>query len=246
MTSETQTAAPYFAFKTLTNMIERMEEHGPPPRIDRTFLTGMSGAGQTQFISGLRSLGLIDPEDNTVLPPLTALVENPDQRPELIGELVRTRYPEAVELGKTKATTGQLVEVFAEHYGVRGDTARKAIAFFLKAAEYGGVPVSPNFKTPARPRSNGAKRAAAKPRGAKKDDEVRRDPPPPGPTGLHPALAGLLGDIPKRGETWTQQEHDDFMAAFTAIIKIAAPVSEVSTDIEVDTDDDTDDEWGDI
>ena len=246
MASETQTpAAPYFAFKTLTNIIERMEEHGPPPQIDRTFLTGMSGAGQTQFIAGLKSLGLIS-DDNAVLPPLVELVENPDKRPELIGGLVRSRYSEAVELGKTNATTGQLVTVFADHYGVRGDTARKAIAFFLKAAEYGNVKVSPNFKTPGRPRSAGSKKATkvtAKPSGGSNGPP---DPPPAGPTGLHPALSGLLGDIPKRGETWTKEEHDDFMAAFTAIIKIAAPISVSPSDEDVVDDVEDEDEWGEV
>ncbi len=237
MDAQTPTATPaYFAFKTLTNMIVRMEEHGPPNRVDRTFLTGMSGAGQTQFIAGLKSLGLID-EDGVVQPRLTELVSNPDDRAQLMGQLVRERYPEAVALGQTNATTGELVEVFKNSYGVQGDTARKAIAFFLGAAKYAGdIQLSPNFKTPTVRTGAGSNKRRAR---SAKETETN-DTPNAGnglPTGLHPALAGLLGDLPRRGQTWTKVEHDRFKAAFDALLPIAAPIADESTD------DNDDDNW---
>ena len=40
--------------RTLTNMLTQMEEHGPPNRIDRSFLSSMAGAAQSQFIHGLK------------------------------------------------------------------------------------------------------------------------------------------------------------------------------------------------
>lgn len=230
---------PYFAFKTLTNMIQKMEEHGPPNRVDRTFLTGMSGAGQTQFIAGLKSLGLIAEGNGAVQPRLIQMVSDADGRPALMGQMLRERYPEAVALGEGNATTGELVEVF-KAYGVQGDTARKAIAFYLQAAKYAGdIPLSPNFKTPTVSSGGGGGRKRGRP--AKKDvPEVV--PKLDGiPTGLHPALAGLLGDIPKRGQTWTQDEHDDFKVAFDAVLKIAAPISDEGQ-AEDDTGDDED--WG--
>jgi len=224
-----KTPPPYFAFKTLTNMIVKMEEHGPPIRIDRTFLTGMSGAGQTQFLAGLRSLGLIA-EDGTVQPTLVELVNRPDDRPALFGQLLRERYPEAVELGKDRATTGMLVEVFNE-YGVQGDTARKAIAFYLQAAQYAGdIPLSPNFKTPTVRTGTGSRKRGRPARAPASDEGQNNGNALNAPAGLHPALAGLLGDIPKRGQTWTRTEHDDFMDAFRAVIKIAAPIVAPSAD----------------
>jgi len=227
MTEQTASPPPYFAFKTLTNMIVKMEEHGPPPRIDRTFLTGMSGAGQTQFIAGLKSLGLID-EDGVVQPNLVELVNKPDERPALIGQILRERYPEAIELGSGNATTGQLVEVF-NGYGVQGDTARKAIAFYLQGARYAGdIPLSPHFKTPTvKAQGGGSKKRTKK---APPPAETPLTPVNHGvPSGLHPALAGLLATIPKQGQTWTQEEHDRFKAAFDPVLAIAAPVSDDET-----------------
>ena len=240
MDAETKTAPPpYFAFRTLTNMIVKMEEHGPPNRVDRSFLTGMSGAGQTQFIAGLKSLGLID-DDGAVQPRLTEMVSKPDERPALIGQMLRERYPEAVALGETNATTGELVEVF-NRYGVQGDTARKAIAFYLNAADYAGdIPRSPNFKTPTVKSGTGTRRRG---RPAKTEQQTPGGNGAGGgglPTGLHPALSGLLGDIPKRGQTWTQQQHDDFMEAFTAVLKIGAPIVNEQT-----AEQDDEEEWPD-
>jgi hypothetical protein len=228
MAPETATTTPaYFAFKTLTNMLVKMEEHGPPNRIDRTFLSEMSGAGQTQFIAGLKALGLID-EEGRVQPRLTQLVSDTDDRPRILGQILRERYPRAVALGDSNATTGELIEVFKEAHGVQGDTARKAIAFYLQAAKYAGdISLSPNFKTPTI-RSGGGS--------AKKRGRPAKEPISGGgggtpidngmPAGLHPALAGLLGDLPRRGQTWTQVEHDQFKAAFDAILPIAAPIAE--------------------
>jgi hypothetical protein len=146
--TESATAAPpYISFRTLLNLIERMADEGVPPRIDRSFLSGLSGGYQTQVLAALRSLGLMD-DDGKVKPRLLTLVGQPDQRPALIAEIVRERYPEAVALGEEKATQGQLEDQF-KRYGITGTTLRKAIAFYLHAANYTGITVSPYFKIPS-------------------------------------------------------------------------------------------------
>lgn len=219
-------APPYFAFKTLTNLLTQLEQHGPPTRIDRTVLTSMSGAGQTQFIAGLKSLGLID-AGGVVQPSLVALVTQPEDRPTLIGQIVREHYPDAVALGSGNATTGELLELFREKHGVQGDTARKAIAFYLGAAKYAGdIRLSPNFKTPTIRTGTGSRKRAKSTTNDDADQHQRRrhEDPPSAFSDLHPALAGLLGDLPKRGQTWTQGERDDFMDALVPVLKIAAPI----------------------
>jgi hypothetical protein len=139
------------------------------------------------------------------------------------------------------SVTGELVDVFREEHGVQGDTARKAIAFYLQAAKYAGdIPLSPNFKTPTIKTGAGSSRKRGRP--AKTAENTPPQPPVNGlPSGLHPALAGLLSDIPKRGQSWTQDEHDDFMAAFKAVIKIAAPISDRTGDDEADFDEEFED-----
>jgi hypothetical protein len=231
---------PYFAFKTLLNTLDQMKEKGIPTRVDRTFLVGMSGAGQTQFIAGLKSLGLID-GSGAVQPRFTELVQaSPTDRKRVLGEVLRDRYPEAVELGTTNATTGQLVEVFRD-YGVTGDTARKAIAFYLGAARYAGdVPVSPMFTTPKVTSSPGAKRRPKRSKLAAETNNGDNPPDPPANSGgggysdLHPALAGVLSELPKRGRGWTVARRAEFMATFQAVANFTIPVIEDEYETEED------------
>jgi hypothetical protein len=244
METQTETvttpAPPYFAWKTLLNTIERMQEHGPPNRIDRSFLSNMSGAGQSQFMSGLRSLGLID-KDGVVQDALKDLVNKPDERRALIGRILRERYPEAVELGKTTATTGELMDVFRKHYGVQGDTARKAIAFYLKAARYAeDIPLSPHFKTPTVKRAAGGSATSRTTRAitAGTGASSTTDPLSTRPTmtvEVDTALAGVLMRLPAKGAGWSEERREEFKRTFGMVLDFAYPVEAPSVD-EVDAD----------
>lgn len=174
--STTGFSAPYIPFKTLTNLIQRMAEEGMPDRIDRTYLGTQSGTMQTYLIKTLQSFGLIEGEQGEVTDALRDLVANPDERPTLIGNLVRQYYPEALALGPG-ATHGQLEEVFTQHYGVAGDTRRKAITFFLHAAKFAGITLSRHFKMPR------ASSGATKTRGAG-SRRVKRQQPPADPAAV--------------------------------------------------------------
>src|SRR5215218_1518244 len=149
---------PYPAFKTFTNFLEGLEEKQQqfPPRIDRGYLRGLSGVSQSQLLAALRTFDLIDEEGN-VTPALKELVVNADDRPRLVGDIVRAYYPEMVKLGEENATSKMLEDAFAE-YGLSGSTRRKAISFFLKAAEWGGIKLSPYFAVPRATSGNGSKR----------------------------------------------------------------------------------------
>ncbi len=147
----TKWTPPYTAFRTILNLIERMEKGAAPPRIDRSFLSGSEGA-KTQIIAALKSLGLIG-KDGEVTPKLVELVKNSATRPNLFRALIEAHYADQIALGKVHATQRQLEESF-DKYELGSETRRKAIAFYLHAAKYAQVPLSPNFKAP-RLRSGG-------------------------------------------------------------------------------------------
>ena len=139
--------APYTPFKTLINFVGRLEEKGMPPKIDRSYLTWLSGLGQSQLLAALRAFGLID-DTGHVTDRLKALASSADNRPGLIADLLREYYPGAVALGKINATQAQLEDEFKKQYSLSGSTLRKAVAFYLNACEYAGVQKSPNWRTP--------------------------------------------------------------------------------------------------
>jgi hypothetical protein len=153
--------APYIAFRTVLDLIERMAVNGAPPQIDRSYLHTYSGGYRSQVIAALTSLGLLNENTNVQQPLLDLVAADEAKRKVLMGELVNTFYGEAVELAKIKATTKQLEDLFAEKYGLSGNTKAKGIAFYLNASKWAGVTVSPNFRTPTTTPSSKKRRTTA-------------------------------------------------------------------------------------
>jgi hypothetical protein len=220
-------APPYFAFRTLLNTLEDMKT-GVPNRIDRSFLVGMSGAGQTQFITGLKSLGLIDAAGN-VSERLRQMAQgSPTDRKRILSEVLKERYPEAVKLGETNATTAQLLEVFRD-LGATGDTARKGIAFYLQAAKYAGdIPLSRYFQTPKISSGAGSSRKRRKASdSAKPIEEIEQDNGGGGGTPFpefHPVLSGVLGEFPAYPAGWTKARRDEVVKMFELAVDFTIPI----------------------
>lgn len=139
---------PYISWRLLLRLVERLESNRPP-RIDRTVLTG-SNQSKSQTILALKSLELID-QEGALTASFTQLIEAGDRRPAVVHALLERFYEGPVELGRVNGTQQQLEEEF-RRYGVSGSTVRKAISFFLKAAEYAELQTSPHFRVPPAPR----------------------------------------------------------------------------------------------
>ncbi len=165
---------PYVSFGTLLGQIEKMESLGVPTKVDRSFLAGLSPAYQSQVLNALQFLGLAD-DAGTPMPRLHDLVSRPQDRPGIMRNLLTRCYPVQVELASVNATHGELEDEFRKH-GLSGDTLRKATMFFLHAAAYSGLPVSPHFRSGRGP--TGATRAtpARPPVARRKSVNVERKP----------------------------------------------------------------------
>lgn len=152
---------PYVPFKTFLNFLEKLEQL-VPPRIDRSFLNRYySGTMGSMLLIALRFLGLIEGEDHRVTDALERLVNEKASRKQLLKELLHDRYgPVFSDVGDlSKATHGLLEQSFKQRYKIDGETRRKAISFFVHAAQETGIPVSMYIRTA----SNPGPRAASKP-----------------------------------------------------------------------------------
>jgi hypothetical protein len=146
-----------------------MEREGVPARIDKSYLVGMAGGTQNQLKHAMRSLGLIGEDGKTPTQTLIDLAKKPGERPQLVASILRERYPTLVGLGQD-ATKGLLDEALGE-YKLNGVTARKAATFFVSAATYAGIPLSPHIKPKDRPTGTSApRRPARRKRNAGQDD----------------------------------------------------------------------------
>lgn len=201
---------PYISFAQLENVLERMRNEGVPARIDRSYLASWSGSAQAQFLKATQSLGLRD-EHGRPTDTLKRLVTEVDERPAIIGDIVRAKYPGAVALGDD-ATQSQLEEVFREYPGISGSTTRKAITFYLHAAKFAGIPTSPFFKA-ARASSSGGSARTSRPRTTRRTgapEDNGHDKKPASTQGaLHPAILTLVQNLPRFPEDGTKPVFPD-------------------------------------
>ena len=152
----------YIPFSTFETVVDRMASIVLPKQLDRTFLKTFSGTEQTKIFQAFRFRGLID-ADNRPTEMLRALVGKPDERSSLLGEIIHEHYSWALHLG-LDATEQELLDAFREHgNNIDGETRRKAITFFIKAADAANIQVSKLWRSrPGRPtgRSTPARRAS--------------------------------------------------------------------------------------
>jgi hypothetical protein len=135
-------AAAYLPFRTFQSVIDSLE-HGVPKKLDRS-MWRQASVVQGQIMSALRFFSLIDDNDAPT-PALIRLADpvNREKRPEQIGALLRHAYRTVLDEHNLDQMTPRMLEEMMEQYGVTGDTRRKAVAFFLRAAKFAGLSMHP-------------------------------------------------------------------------------------------------------
>lgn len=152
--------APYLPLLTFQSAIESLE-HGIPKKIDRTIWRSQSGIIQSQILMALRFFGLVDNDDRpTQL--LHEFVEKKDERKRLMADLVNVAYAEIIKHDLTKMTP-RMLEDAIDQYNVSGDTKRKAVTFFLKAAKFADIPMHPSLSSQVRNTGPRKRKAGKKP-----------------------------------------------------------------------------------
>lgn len=146
---------PYISYQSFKNLLTHLEA-SVPPRLDRS-VWGKHYSGSTglQLLAALRFLGLIEGQANLVTPLLEQLVEERESRKQLLAKILHERYAPVFDtvLDLSKATPAMLEEAFRKLYGIREDTLRKAISFFIHAAQDAEIPISGRITEKTRTRS---------------------------------------------------------------------------------------------
>jgi hypothetical protein len=145
----------YVPFTTFLAAIDSLE-HYIPHQIDTSVWPTYSGAIQSQLLGAFRFLGLIDNSGKPTLD-LKMLVQDKTNRKVTMRKILESRYARLVSLGLTKVSPKQFDEA-VRGYGMTGETHKKVISFFLQAAKYSELPLSPlllrkvRFSSPRRHR----------------------------------------------------------------------------------------------
>ena len=143
--SEKKLAAVYVSFATFKSAMDQLGQ-GMHSKIDRSVFVGFAWSIQNQLFAGMRFLGLIN-ADSEPTETLEELVQGSEaEKKEKLKQVLEQRYAGLFALDLTKTTPHTLAAKLGELYDVSGDTRDKAVRFFLSAADYVGVPLSPLFK----------------------------------------------------------------------------------------------------
>jgi Family of unknown function (DUF5343) len=154
-------AAVYVSWKTFLNSIELLSKAELPNVIDKTVFTGMAFSVQNQLFTGMRFLGLIDEKSRPTADLESVTGVDEAARKLKLKEIFQRKYAELFALNLKKTTPDELEKKMSESYGVRGDTCDRAVRFFVGAATYLGIEMSPLFggkKTNGMSRGTGAKK----------------------------------------------------------------------------------------
>lgn len=219
----------YVSYKAFTRFINTLRDGHLPSRIDRSILGAMSGSGQSALLGSLEFLGLIDAggKPQPVLEQLVTL--NGAQYDAKLKELLLASYGFLLkEMDLRRATGAQVHEAFRKQ-NVQGSTAVKAIAFFLAAAKDAGIEVSKHVKPPVtttqrRTSQRGSLRASDE----DEDDEGQQNNAGGGfiSPEVHPALAGILMQLPPHGSELSKKDRERFLRAFEAVLTLVYPTEE--------------------
>jgi len=134
---------PYLPFASFLTALDQLAQ-GMPNVISKEVFPSHSGLLQGQVISALRFFDLIDEHGTPLGDHLERLAveRETEQRRANIRPLVKSAYPDLIKLDLAKVSPSQLDAAFAG-YGVTGDTKKKAKIFFLHAAKFAELKLSP-------------------------------------------------------------------------------------------------------
>jgi hypothetical protein len=172
--------APYLPFKTFINSLDTFSQ-GLPSWLDRTIWKSQAGITQGQIMNTYRFFGLVD-ESDCATDALREMVEHPEQRSSVLRGLLEATYGEQFGLDFTTTTPKLLEDMFVDCYAVTGATKQKAITFFLKAARFANITLSPFLLTQIRNTSNRRRRGKSKESSAaitKQNGSLGENNPPP-------------------------------------------------------------------
>ena len=146
---------PYVPFPSLKSFVQNAGQQGLANRIDRSVLTNFSGSTQTQLITALRFLGLIDAKGHpTDRLEMLVKTSGTDEWSNVLAALLRDTYPALFDgFDLARATPNQFGERFRGTFPGSDAVQRKAVTFFLGAAQDAKIPISPHITKNKKPRT---------------------------------------------------------------------------------------------
>lgn len=181
---EQKSTVAYAPFKTFLSAVESLEQ-GVPQRIDSSIWPSYSGAIRSQLLGAFRFLRLVD-ENSRPTQELKQLIEHKTARKSVLRKILEASYPELVGMNLSTTTPKQFDEAM-RGFGMQGDTHVKATSFFLQAARYSELPISP-LLLERRPRGTATRKQKTTNSGAVRTQEELENEPTPAVEGTSKSI----------------------------------------------------------
>jgi Family of unknown function (DUF5343) len=139
--TEKKPTVPYVPFKTFLSAIDAIKDN-VPANINRSVWPNISGVMISQILGAFRFLGLIHPDGRPTdeLHAFAAAKESERKTMMTLWVLDNYKFATAKDLAKMDPST---LNREMRKFNVNGATLTKAITFFLQAARYAELPLSP-------------------------------------------------------------------------------------------------------
>jgi len=134
-------AVAYVPFLTFLAAIDALARRPDHDRFDTSVWPNYSTATQAQLLGSFRFLGLVD-EAGKPTSALKMLVRDKTNRKTTMRKILEASYSRIVNLDLTQISPRQFDDAMRQ-YGMKGETHKKVVSFFLRAARYSELPLSP-------------------------------------------------------------------------------------------------------
>lgn len=220
-------SAVYIPLKTWFESVDTLEQ-GIPNSIDRSVWSHRPTNTSSQILSAFRFLGLIDLESNQPQAILSELVDarkNKDEANQrtIVKSVLEASYPEVMASAKENSSNDKFRDIMQSKYKVSGTTLDRAVRFFLDAAEFAGVDVSPHWSR--RGLTSNRRRRIANVESVEDAGNGQENASEGGDVnfGLHESVAALLKDLEHVAPEWDTSQKEKWLNTFHVVLDYAYP-----------------------
>ncbi len=230
---------PYVSYKALMVFLETLRR-GIPSQIDRSLMRNSSGTMQTQLLTALRFLKLIDQQGHPE-PKLSQLVNaEGEDKSKALEEIIKAAYPSLFnDFDLTKATSNQFRQKFVEA-GSSGESVRKGIYFFLAAAKEANIEVSPYIADPTPKQGDGKPRKVTVKTARTTRQVSRSSSAAEKEQSTQSWQHTLLTKFPSFDPAWPDEVKKEWFTAFHQMMKMGEAAHPASNEEDVDDENDGD------
>lgn len=229
--------APYAPPKAILDLVQRHRNKGLPSPVDADVLS-RAGVPESLIPRTLQSLKILDliEDDGSPSEALERIRLAPESEyQQRLAEWLGAAYADALAFVDPATDDEVAIRDAFRKYVPTGQQSRMVTLFmglFTAAGvmpERDRAPVKVKARRLIRPTLGQGERKAV-------HNKPKTVVAQPSTTGLPPALAGLLADLPRNGAGWTEKKRDAFKATFSVVLDYCFPITKEAPHIDAAAD----------